>query len=98
LSAVKQRSHRDATKLIGFEVAHKPNFSDIPVEHSVLDRLADVHGAYDFGGLEIGNCSGHLEDAGVGAGREAEFFEGGFEQRLGIFVTRKGVSSPFPSG
>ena len=47
-----------------------------PIQHSVLNRFADVDGADDFGRFEIGDGAGYLEDAGVGSGREAEAPEG----------------------
>jgi len=39
-----------------------------PVEHAILNRLADVDGADDFRCLEVGDCAGDLQDPGIGAG------------------------------
>jgi len=50
-----------------------------PVQHSVLDGLADVDGAYDLGDFEVGDRAGDLEDARVGAGAQAQPPEGRFE-------------------
>ena len=59
-----------------------------PVEHAVLDRLADVDGADDVGVLDVGDRSRDLEDACVGAGALAQTPEGRFEQGLGVGVAR----------
>ena len=43
-----------------------------PIEGAVLDRLGDVGGGDGVGAGEVGDGAGDLEDAGVGAGGEAE--------------------------
>src|SRR5258708_15613807 len=53
-----------------------------PVQRAVLDGLGEMGGAEPGGGLEVGEGSGHLQDAVEGADREAEALEGGVEQRL----------------
>ena len=44
----------------------------LPVQAAVLDRLGDVLLADMVAGVQVGDGAGHLEDAVVGAGREAE--------------------------
>lgn len=51
----------------------------LPVQRAELDGLKDVIGADGFGASEIGECSGDLEDAVVGASGEVEFLHGVFE-------------------
>ena len=53
---------------------------EIPVQCPVLDRLADVIGCDSLGAFEVGDRTGDLQDAIVGARTEIEFAHRKFKQ------------------
>jgi len=48
----------------------------LPIQGAVLDRFTEVGGVDFFGGGEVGDGAGDLEDTVVGAGAEAELGQG----------------------
>ena len=44
----------------------------MPIQHPVVDRLVEVHGADGFAPVEVGDGASHAENLIVGAGRKAK--------------------------
>lgn len=44
----------------------------LPIQAPVLDRLGDMMFMNVRAAIQVSNGRGHLEDAGIGAGRKAE--------------------------
>ena len=60
-----------------------------PVERAVIDGFAEMDGGDFFAVVEVGDRAADAEDFVVGAGRQAEFVHGGFQEGLGVPVGRQ---------